>query len=107
MALELSLFWKIVIVVLSSIPLYFALGIVGAKNAGFFKVVLVNFLVGIVASSISAYFGLFAGIISFIAMLFIYREMFGIGWLSAFLVWILQIIIIVVIVAFLALALIV
>ena len=89
-----SLVWKFISVALSSIPLYFALHLLGSKKAGFVKVVLVNILAAAIVSSIQASFGWFAGALSFIAVLFVYKEMFELGWLTAFIAWLLEIIIV-------------
>lgn len=93
-----SLVWKLISAALSSIPLYFALHLLGARSAGFIKVVLVNILAGAIVAAIDSYFGWFAGVISFIAVLFVYKEMFELGWLTAFIVWLLEIIIVAVII---------
>jgi len=89
-----SLAWKFISVALSSIPLYFALHLLGAKKAGFVKVLLVNILAAAIVSGINASFGWFAGALSFLAVLFVYKEMFELGWLTAFIAWLLEIIIV-------------
>ncbi len=80
----------------SSIPLYFALRLMKgkAKKAPFIKVFLVNVLIAAIASAVSSSFGLLSGVISFLLALFIYKEMFETDWLTAFLIWLMQIIIV-------------
>jgi hypothetical protein len=92
----ISLFTQFLVFLLSSIPLYFALRLIKkkAKNISFVKVFLVNVLVGAVASAISSSFGILSGVAAFLLALFVYKEMFEIDWLTAFLVWLMQIIIV-------------
>jgi hypothetical protein len=79
----------LVVLIISAIPLNIAVKLLGGKS-GIIKVIFVNVLVGLVYFAIHAFIGLFAGLISFIAMLFIYKEMFRLGWLKAFFAWLLQ-----------------
>lgn len=79
---------------ISAIPLYLALHIVGSRSAGLLKVILVNILAALIISAIYSYFGAWAGLVGFIAVLYIYKEMFDIGWISAFLAWVLQFIVV-------------
>lgn len=88
-----AIIWKLLYYAVSSVPLYFALRLLGARNAGFIKVVLVNFLVSVIVSAIFSSFGWTAAVIAFIAVLFVYKVMFELGWLSAFLAWLLTIVI--------------
>ena len=92
-----SLLIQFLAFLLSSIPLYFALRLIKgkARNLSFIKVFLVNVLVAAIASTVSSSFGLLSGVAAFILALFIYKEMFEIDWLTAFLVWLMQILIVV------------
>ncbi len=90
---------------ISSIPLYLSLHVVGARNAGFLRVVLVNILLAFVTSAILSSFGLWAGLLAFLAVLFVYKEAFGTGWIGAFLAWILQFVIVGALIALLAIIL--
>lgn len=90
---------------ISSIPLYLSLHVVGARSAGFLRVVFVNILLAFVASFILSYFGLWAGLLAFLAILFVYKEAFGTGWIGAFLAWVLQFVIVGVLIAVFAIIL--
>lgn len=91
-----SLFTQFLAFLFSSIPLYFALKLIKgkAKKVSFTKVFLVNILVGAVASAVSSSSGILGGVIAFLLALFVYKEMFEIDWLTAFLVWLMQIVIV-------------
>jgi hypothetical protein len=89
----------------AALPLYLALHIVGARKAGFIRVMLVNIVVALVIILIHSSFGTWAGLVAFIALLFIYKEMFGLGWIGAFLAWVLEAIVAVAIVILLVLLL--
>ncbi len=86
-------------VLFSSIPLYFSLRLIKgkAKKVPFIRVFLVNILVAAIASAVSSSFGLLSGVAAFLLALFVYKEMFETDWLTAFLVWLLQIVIVAVI----------
>lgn len=89
----------------SSIPLYLSLHVVGAKSAGFLRVVFVSIFMAFVTSAIFSFFGLWAGLIAFLAMLFVYKEMFDTGWIGAFLAWVIQFVIVGVLIAVFAIVL--
>ena len=73
----------IAILLISALPLYFAVGLLGGK-ATIFKVPMVNLIVGVIGAALDI------PIIGFILLLFIYKKVFKMSWLSAFLAWILQ-----------------
>ncbi|MBU4246639.1 MAG: hypothetical protein ABIF85_01985 [Nanoarchaeota archaeon] len=91
-----SIFSQFIVFIFSSIPLYFALKMIKekAKKISFTKVFLVTILVAAVASAVSSSFGFLGGVVAFILALFVYKEMFEIDWLTAFLVWLMQIVIV-------------
>ncbi|MBW2981232.1 hypothetical protein KY360_07485 [Candidatus Woesearchaeota archaeon] len=82
-----------IIIVLSALPLYLAVKLLGGK-ATILKVILVNVIVGIIIPVVKNFIGLFGGIVAFIVLLFIYKEMFSLGWIRAFIVWIMQFIVV-------------
>ncbi|VVB59905.1 Uncharacterised protein [uncultured archaeon] len=96
-----SLLLQFLAFLFSSIPLYFALRLIKgkAKNISFTKVFLVNILVAAIASAVSSSFGILSGVAAFLLALFVYKVMFEVDWLTAFLVWLLQFVIIVIIAA--------
>jgi hypothetical protein len=83
------------VIVISSLPLYFAVKVLGGK-AGLLKVFLVNIIIAIVIPLILGYFGfsggIVAGIISFLLMLAVYVIFFKIGFIRALLAWLLQLV---------------
>lgn len=83
----------VLVFVLSSLPLYFAVRFLGGKT-GIVKAVLVNFVVGLLVSVIRDRFALLGGLLAFVIMVWIYHEIFRLRWIKAFLVWLVQIVII-------------
>lgn len=85
-----SLLIIIALIVLSSLPLYISLKIFFARKVSILRVFLVNIIVGFVISLANYYFEIFGGMVAFILLLIAYKIAFGIGWIRAFLVWLLQ-----------------
>jgi hypothetical protein len=83
--------------IIASLPLYLAVKFLGGRTS-ILKVIGVHFIVAVVIAFIQFFINILAGLIAFIAMLWIYKEMFQLGWLRAFLAWILSIIIAVILV---------
>ena len=83
--------WLISLVafILSALPLYFAVKFLGGKTS-LLKTMLVVILGGIVVTAIRSYFKILGGLIAFIVLIWIYREMFRLKWIKAFLAWLLQ-----------------
>lgn len=92
----ISILVTVIIFILSSLPLYFAVKLLGG-NTNLLKTALVALIAGIVVAVIESFFSIWGGLIAFMLLLFIYKGMFGIGWLRAFLVWVIQLVIIVLI----------
>ena len=93
----LGLLWTLVtvwiLIIVSSLPLYISLKLFFAKKASILRVFLVNLIVGFLVAVIKYYFAILGGIIAFVLLLFIYKIAFGIGWIRAILVWLLQFVI--------------
>jgi len=87
----------ILLLVISALPLYLAVKILGGK-ASILKTIVVNILVGAVVWVINYLLNAWASIVAFILVIWIYREMFRLKWIKAFLAWILQFIIMAVLV---------
>lgn len=79
----------VLILIISALPLHFAVKLLGGHST-IIKVLFVNLLVGIVLAVLNFLFGYVAGIIGFIAMILIYMNMFDLGFLRALLAWLLQ-----------------
>ena len=73
----------VAILIISALPLYFAVKFLGGK-ATIFKVLMVNLIVGVIGAALDM------PVIGFVLLLFVYKEVFKMSWLSAFLAWILQ-----------------
>ena len=89
--LGLGILWIVLLLVVSSLPLYFAVKFLGGK-ATILKVILVNLIVGLVSGLLSI------PLLGFILLLFIYKKFFELSWLNAFFAWILQFVIAVILV---------
>lgn len=74
---------------ISALPLYFAVKVLGGK-AGLFGVLFTNLLVAIVSFIINFLFDTWGGLFAFVLMIWIYKEFFELGWLRALLAWLLQ-----------------
>ena len=79
----------IVVMIISALPLYFAVRFLGGKTT-IFTTLLVMFITGIVVSAVRYLFRTFGGIIAFVLMIWIYREIFRLKWWKAFVAWLLQ-----------------
>src|SRR3989338_7926858 len=97
--IEQLLFWLIILVV-TAIPLHLVVTLLGGDSS-ILKVLLVNFLVLAVNFYITQTFHTYAGLFSFLALFLIYKYMFRLGWIATFLVWILQVVVGLILVAIL------
>ncbi|MCA9478660.1 MAG: hypothetical protein KC535_05930 [Nanoarchaeota archaeon] len=75
--------------IIASLPLHIAVKLLGGKSS-IIKAILVNVISGIVVGAIYAFLP-FASIIAFIALIWLYHEIFRLRWFKAFLAWIIQI----------------
>jgi hypothetical protein len=87
--------FRILIFVVSSLPLHFAVKILKGKT-DLIKTVLVNLITGIIISYIYSQFRIFGGLIAFFLLIWIYHEIFRLKWYKAMIVWLVQLIILVV-----------
>ncbi len=83
---------------IGSLPLHFAAKAFGGETS-ILKSIIVNVLAGLIAAVVASFVPVFATILSFIALLFVYKFSFRIGWLRSLAVWALQIVITIVLVA--------
>ena len=103
MVLDLSFAITLLIVfILTTLPLHLAVNLLGGRTS-FLKTFLVILASAIIVIAITAFFP-WGGIIAFIVLIWIYSEMFHIGILRAFFVWIMQFVIIFILTFILALA---
>ena len=87
--LEIIILAIIVIVfVVTSIPLHISVSLLGGEST-ILKAAIVNLIAGVVGALIYFFTG-YGGVVSFIALLVVYKTMFGLGFLRALLAWFLQ-----------------
>ncbi|MBD3309895.1 hypothetical protein GF351_01615 [Candidatus Woesearchaeota archaeon] len=104
MDLIVKILIQILIIVISAIPLWLAVKMLGGK-ATILKVIIVNLLVALAAFVIGLIIkvGWVGSVLTAVALLFIYSFMFRIGWVRSALAWLLQVIIAVILIAIFAL----
>lgn len=91
-ALIYTLIIFLVIFLITTLPLYFSVKLMGGRTT-LIKTFFVM-LLGAVINLVVYAFLPFATIISFILLIWLYREFFRLKWLKAFLVWIIQLVLI-------------
>ncbi len=79
----------ILALIISALPLYFAVKLVGGE-AGIVKIILISLLLSFASFGAARFIGIFAGIFMLIATLLVYKLAFKISFLKAFIAWILQ-----------------
>ncbi|MFT4308931.1 MAG: hypothetical protein ACMXYL_00380 [Candidatus Woesearchaeota archaeon] len=90
-----GLIWKTVALIFTAIPLYIAVRILGGKSS-FVNAMLVNVVSGILTSQMRLQYGLWGMILGFFFTLWLYREVFRLIWIKAFLVFIVQAVVLVI-----------
>lgn len=80
------------IVILLSIPLNIAAKLLGGDSS-IFKVIFAHLIYAMLMVFLLLTFGAIPTAISFILLLFVYKVMFDVGWIRAFLIWLLEAII--------------
>ncbi|MBN2111849.1 hypothetical protein JW707_01990 [Candidatus Woesearchaeota archaeon] len=73
----------------ASIPLHLAAKMFGGDSS-LLKAALTNFIAGILGGVIFFLFDGIALFVYFVVLLLVYKTMFNIGWIKAFLVWLMQ-----------------
>ena len=84
----ISLIAIVLVFIITSIPLHIAVSLLGGDTS-IIKAALVNFIAGVVGAGIYFFTG-YGGIVAFIALLAVYKIMFGLSFFSALLAWFLQ-----------------
>lgn len=79
----------IVTLVISALPLYFAVRLVGGE-AGIVRVILISLILSFASIGAASFIGIFAGLFMLIATLFVYKIAFKVSILRAFIAWLLQ-----------------
>ena len=83
----------VVIFVISALPLYFAVRLMGGKTS-LLKTVFVTLISGLIVSAVRAKFRIFGALIAFFILIWIYHEVFRLKWLKALIAWVLQFVVI-------------
>lgn len=90
---------KIIIIlvtfILSAMPLHRAVKFLKGKT-NFPKTLLITLVSGLIISILSSLIKIYIGIISSIVLIWIYKKSFKLKWTKAFIVWIIQIILIII-----------
>ncbi|MBR9676543.1 hypothetical protein GOV04_00185 [Candidatus Woesearchaeota archaeon] len=90
-----------IILVISAIPLNLAVKFLRGRST-LAKAILVNLLAGLLGDLIrQRYSFIVGGLLSFIALLLIYRTLFELGWTKSLIAWVLQFIIAAIMIALL------
>jgi hypothetical protein len=99
MALLNSLTFEFVIIlilfILATFPLHRAVKWMKGKTT-FQKTLFVTFIGGVLVSTINLYFDIFGGLLAFVALIWLYKEIFRLKWWKAFMVWVLHLIFIII-----------
>tara|TARA_Y100000310_G_C20487240_1_gene717455 strand:+ start:221 stop:562 length:342 start_codon:yes stop_codon:yes gene_type:complete len=77
------------LLLLSSLPLYFAVTLIGGKTS-VMKILFLNFLMVVVYLGLNLFLDHFIGLASFVILLFLYKYFFEIGFVRALIAWVLQ-----------------
>ncbi|MBS3066914.1 hypothetical protein J4205_03735 [Candidatus Pacearchaeota archaeon] len=85
----------IITFILSAIPLYRAVKFLKGKT-NFPKTLFITLVSGLIISILSSLIKIYIGIISSIVLIWIYKKSFKLKWTKAFIVWIIQIILIII-----------
>ncbi|MBI2208972.1 hypothetical protein HYU50_05760 [Candidatus Woesearchaeota archaeon] len=83
------LFAIMLVFIIASLPLYFAIKFLGGKTT-LFKAVIVNLFAGFLILLIHIYFKTYGSIIAFLSLVLVYRESFRLKWWKAFFVWLVE-----------------
>lgn len=81
----------ILVFVISALPLHWSVKLLGGKSS-ILKAFLITLIAGFVLSLPKLIFDSWGGIIGLFLLIWIYREVFKLKWIKAFLAWILQLI---------------
>lgn len=94
MAIEtifLTIIIMLLIIVLSSLPLYFSVKLLGGRTS-ILKTFFVMLIVGVLTIFIQATFSYYGTIIAWFLLIWIFREMFRLKWIKAIIAWVLWVI---------------
>jgi len=89
MATIISIILMVLIFLISAIPLHIAVRLLGGRTSITWAA-LTNLIVGITGGIVYVFLAKYAAIVAFIILLLVYKFMFSLGWIRAFLAWLLQ-----------------
>ena len=75
--------------ILSSMPLYLLIKLLGGKTS-LLKTAFISFIAGLVIGAVKEAFAFWGGLLAFLVLIWIYHEAFRLRWWKAFLLWLLQ-----------------
>lgn len=87
--LLIAILFIVLVIVISCLPLYLAVAVFGGRPS-IIKVILVGLIVPILSYIIERVFDSWVGLLSFIALIAVYRYVFRLNWINAFLAWLLS-----------------
>ncbi len=88
-----KLAYLIITFAIAAIPLNIAVSLLDGKSS-WLKAVFANILVAVLSYFVGLFFGKYAGILSLILLLIIYKILFDLGWFRALVAWLIQLLII-------------
>jgi hypothetical protein len=84
-----TLFLFILAFVISALPLYLAVKLLGGKTT-ILNTIFVNLISGLAVFAVNYFFKAGVAIVAFIIVIWIYHEFFRLKWIKAFVAWLLQ-----------------
>lgn len=89
MASVISIILMVLIFLISAIPLHLAVRLLGGRTSIPWAA-LANLIAGITGAIAYVFIAKYAAIAAFVILLIVYKFMFSLGWTRAFLAWLLQ-----------------
>ena len=83
----------VIIFIISALPLHFAVKLLRGKT-DLFKTIMVSIIAALIITALRQAFPIFGPVIAFLLLVWIYHELFRLKWWKAFLVWLVQLVII-------------
>ena len=87
-----NLVYLAIVLVISSLPLYFAVKFMGGRSS-IIRVIFVNFVMAAIFVYLGIYLNAYLGIAAFLSTLLVYKIIFRLSLFRSFLAWVLQYII--------------
>jgi hypothetical protein len=88
-----KLAYLIITFAVSAIPLNIAVSLMDGKSS-WIKAILANIIVAVLSYFAGLFFGKYAGILSLVLLLMVYKILFDLGWFRSLVAWLIQLVII-------------